>query len=38
VDTNGSAGLSAVTGAWSFRVDNDELSTPGFRGFRVERD
>jgi hypothetical protein len=38
VDTNGAAGLSGFTGIWSFQVDRDELTTPTFHGFRVERD
>jgi hypothetical protein len=36
VDTNGTAGLSHVSGAWTFRVDGDQLLTPTFRGFRVK--
>jgi hypothetical protein len=38
VDTNGTAGLSHHAGAWSFRVNNDDLTSSTFRGFRVERD
>lgn len=38
VDTNGAAGLSGVTGLWGFDVDDDQVVTPTFRGFRVERD
>jgi hypothetical protein len=38
VDTNGTAGLSHHAGPWSFRVNNDDLISPTFQGFRVERD
>lgn len=36
IDTNGTAGLSHVAGAWTFRVDGDQLLTPTFRGFRIK--
>jgi hypothetical protein len=36
VDTNGTAGLSQVSGAWAFHAHRDDLTTPTFRGFRVE--
>jgi hypothetical protein len=38
VDTNGTAGLSHHAGAWSYRVDRDELASTTFQGFRVERE
>ena len=36
IDTNGTAGLSHVSGAWTFRVDGDQLLTPTFRGVRIK--
>jgi hypothetical protein len=35
VDTNGTAGLSHVTGSWSFAVSGDSLETTTFNGFRL---
>ena len=36
VDTNGTYGLSHVSGGWVFDIDGDELLSPTFRGFRLD--
>jgi hypothetical protein len=36
VDTNGTYGLSHVSGGWVFDIDGDELLSSTFRGFRLD--
>ena len=36
VDTNGTYGLSHVSGGWVFDIDGDELLSPTFRGLRLD--